>query len=229
MFHTFVNELKANHDVKVSFKKDSAFMKFLNIFVGLFNKKFMETYITTIGSTVYYPTPEFVAIDVERAIRIMAHEFVHIMQSARHGLWFSIGYLFPQILAVLALLAIPLAFFSWWGLLPLLFLICLLPLPAYWRKKWEADAYTMTLFVHCYFMKKHGFDETTIAKELFKRAKWISETQFENMAYFKMWPWGVTNILYAKIPDIVSGDICSTDEVYGIVEQSLNRSCALHY
>ena len=45
-------------ELKVEFKDESKFMKFLGVLL-FFNKEFMSNYSTTIGNTVYFPSRHF--------------------------------------------------------------------------------------------------------------------------------------------------------------------------
>lgn len=124
------------HAVRVKSKSESRLMRFLGTLL-FFNPSFMRDYTTTIGSTVYFPDG-FVDRDPGAAWGVLAHEGKHIEQSKRIGpIRFSLGYLFPAPLALLAFGA----FWSPWFLLALIFLA---PLPAPWRVKWEREAYLVT-------------------------------------------------------------------------------------
>ena len=129
--------------LRIISKDKSPFMRFLNFFVGLFNHSFMTEYTTTIPflGRIYAPTKWYAQSDWWR---VLAHEGVHLVQARRDGqVRFALKYLFPQCLALLALLAIGAI---WW--LPmlwcLLFLLMLAPLPAPWRVRYEREAYTVS-------------------------------------------------------------------------------------
>jgi len=68
-------------------KSDSKLMKLIGFILRPFNKRFMTSYTTTIGSTIYSPTG---TVDA----RLLAHELVHVRQWKKWGLWFSFSYLF---------------------------------------------------------------------------------------------------------------------------------------
>ena len=86
---------------KVKFKDESTFMKVLGFLSFPFNPKFMGSYTTTIGKTVYFPSRAGYEASPGKSFRTLAHEFVHMWDG---GLWFSLSYLFPQVLAVIPLL-----------------------------------------------------------------------------------------------------------------------------
>lgn len=223
MFDKFITELEKHHPVKVAYKDESWLMHFLFFFARLFNPNFMKYYVTTFGNTMYYPNKAYIEVNHERAISIAAHEYVHMMQQKQYGWWYLFSYALPQILALLSLLTIPLVFVSWWGLLPLLFLVFLLPLPAYWRMKWEKEAYVMSLFVQFYFARKKTNYIGQIVDYLKDQSVRMS-LQFSGWSYYKMWPWGVRKDLDDEITKIVSGDICDTNEVFVLIKEILDKT-----
>lgn len=115
-------------------KRSSVFMWILAVILYPFNRRFMADYTTTIFGRIYWPDNT----EPADAWRTLWHECVHRRQAIRVGEpWFSLAYLFPVPVAVLALGAI----FSPWFLIALLGLA---PLPAPWRVMWEREAYTIT-------------------------------------------------------------------------------------
>lgn len=115
-------------------KRSSVFMWIIAVILYPFNRRFMSDYTTTIFGRIYWPD----SIEPASAWRTLWHECVHRHQATRIGEpWFSLAYLFPAPLVVLALGA----FLSPWWLLALL---CVAPLPAPWRVLWEREAYTIT-------------------------------------------------------------------------------------
>lgn len=154
--------------MKIRFKDESKFMKFLG-FLLFFNKNFMTTYTTTIGSTVWFPSREFVKARPD-VWKILCHEAVHYEDAKKYKIGFYLWYLFPQVLTPLALLAV----FNLWFLL---FLVCLLPLPAPGRKWAEMRGYAMTLAVE--YWRSH--------QRLAGPPDQIVK-QFTGMSYYLMWP-----------------------------------------
>jgi hypothetical protein len=112
-----------------------------------FNPDFMTRYTTTLGYKVYFPCREGVEADPEKYGKILAHEYVHLLDRQRYGLWFSLSYISPQVWAFGALGALG-AIWNSWFLLFLLFLLCLLPWPSSWRARWEARGYLMSVAVN---------------------------------------------------------------------------------
>lgn len=132
--------------LKIKYKNESFFMKFLSL-VLFFNPEFKTKFITTIGKTIYFPSKEFIENNNTSATHILCHELVHINQS--NDKFFSIKYLFPQILATFSLLAFIHPIF-------LIFLLFLAPIPAYFRSKYEYEAYVVSLY--CKFKANENFD-----------------------------------------------------------------------
>lgn len=160
---------------KIKFKNESTFMKILGKLL-FFNKGFMTNYITTIGTTVYWPSRERFEQYPLGSFLTLAHEYVHIMDYKRHPVLFPLGYLFPQIKAILALLAI-LAVVSPWFLLALLFLLALAPWPAPHRKWAEMRGFGMSV-------KARAWLGWTISEDRMNRYV----EQFTTSAYYFMWP-----------------------------------------
>ena len=218
-FEAFAEDLGRNYVIRVGYKDKSWLMKFLGLLM-FFNRGFMTHYITTIGNTVYFPNEDFIKKNELGAITVLAHEVVHIAQKEKRGFaLFAFEYLFPQCLTIFALLTL-LAFVWLPFLWCLLFLLFLAPIPAPWRKKFEVEGYTMTLYMSDLIMRQIGHDDDYILKELSLSAVRIDRLNFRGSGYWYMWPWGVDEEFAKKIEDIRSGVISDTDEVYGRVRRS---------
>lgn len=127
-------------------KEKSKFMKFLNFFLRAVNKNFMTGYITTIGSTVYVPSDRF--NNLGRLWPVLAHEACHMFRSKKMGSFIhNFLYLFPQVLIFLSLLSLLAIWFSNFWLLNLLWILCLTPLPAYFRYQEEMSGYLMKMCI----------------------------------------------------------------------------------
>jgi hypothetical protein len=220
---SFANALSEQHPLQIKYKNQSNFMKLLG-FLLFFNKEFMTRYITTIGSSVYFPSEKFVKEHGLALRSVMAHEFYHIHDANNTGklLW-HILWLMPQALVILSLLAIlgvvwP---FMLWFLVCLLFLI---PWPAYWRKKYELGGYTMSLFMLNEEMKRRNVPKSNRRIELERTADVINQNQFRGAYYWFMWPFGVRDSLQQAIESILSGDILDTDEVFTFVLNASKQS-----
>lgn len=168
-FDKVVSLGERKYGLKISYKNESVLMRILGKIL-FFNSKFMTNYVTTIGSTVYFPSRESVSKDRTSAATVLAHELVHIADSREVSSFiFSYTYLFPQVIALLSILS----FFT--SKLWLLSLLFLLPIPSPTRAYWELRGYAMTDAVS-YKISKKFFEIDFISK------------QFVSSSYYFMWP-----------------------------------------
>ena len=148
-------------------KRDSKLMKLLAKIL-FFNKTFMTSYITVIGSKVYVPRLPWKKTNPFGAASVLSHEWVHMKDSKRLGFMFKFLYLFPQILTPLFLLG----FWNPWFFFCLFFL---LPWPALWRAKFELRGYTISMAVSWWLLdRRPDFD--------------FYAKQFIGPAYYYMYP-----------------------------------------
>lgn len=185
-FESLYTYLSIGRKIKIKFKDESWFMKLLNLFVLVFNKRFMSHYTSTIYNTIYFPSREWLEKHPHAAAAILAHEVVHIEDRERiNNKYFpgvyGIAYYFPQCLCSLSLLAF-LAFVNLWWLLSLGFLLFLLPIPSPGRFYIESRGYAMTLFYrNIYYTQLGGtFD---LLREIENYSKY-----FTGPDYYYMWP-----------------------------------------
>jgi hypothetical protein len=212
-FNKFEQKLKRYYAFEIKYKNESFFMKFLNLFVRLFNKEFMTLYVTTIGDTIYFPSRDFIENNEEVSICVLSHEVVHVYQAQKLGrVLFSTAYLFPQCLSLLSILAV-FGFFWTPMLFNLLFLLFLAPIPAVWRKKFELEAYTITCLMWYSIFKVSGYDENKIIQKMNAEIDFIDKT-FTGPSYFFMWPFGIQNELRNNIAGIQKGVISDISETY---------------
>jgi hypothetical protein len=136
----------------------------------------MKSFTTTIGTTIYYPSEEFVKNSPITSLITLLHELVHIIDYNKNKLLFTLLYLFPQVLAIFAL---PLFFISW--KFSAFFLLFLLPLPAYFRMKYERKAYAVSLYVIKQLSLKKNF-KVELEKQ---KDNYIS--YFKKSDYYYMW------------------------------------------
>ena len=103
----YLEEVGKKHSDKISvrFKSESKLLKLVRPVVELFNKKFWDDYVTTVGTTIWVPEDWFVRGDAKSRLSTLAHEIIHIQQYKREpfGLH-NVLYAFPQCLAVPVLL-----------------------------------------------------------------------------------------------------------------------------
>ena len=97
---------------KLAYKDESLFMRLLGLPTYPFNQRFMDGFITTIGTTVYFPDRSSLEGNGEGAAATMAHEFVHMWDSERQWLRYNLGYISPQVLFI-PLLAVYAVLGSW--------------------------------------------------------------------------------------------------------------------
>jgi len=145
--------------------------------VGLFNKRFMTDYTTTLYPTVYFTSRSVVEEDPLGCFRTLCHEYVHLWDEKKRRLLFPTSYLLPQILAVFSLGALG-AIWCLWFLLFLGFLGFLAPWRSPWRSRWEMRGYTMNLLTHYW-------SQGTVPESLRSH---IVPCFTDVGAYYRMWP-----------------------------------------
>lgn len=180
----FLNEVTRKHapDASIRPKSESTLMKMVAWLVKPFNPDFMNSYITTIGTTIWVPDNWFETTDDTGALEVIAHETQHIIDLKKWGwIFFAGGYLFPQFLAIfafLALLAIPLGL-PW--LFALLFLGFAGPVPAYFRYRFELNGYRTSYIFGKYVRNYTPTDMAAIVDP------WVID-QLSNKWYYCAWP-----------------------------------------
>jgi hypothetical protein len=219
----FITELqKTVPNFNIKFKNQSTLIKIIS-YILFFNKQFMTVYITTIGSTVYFPSEQFLESDVPNNQTAIAHEFVHAVDN-KNNIIFKLLYLFPQILTPLFIIL----FF----LLPHVFnfislgvaLICLLPIiPAFWRSKDELRGYQMSLFAGSELMKEYNAPTDQYNKYLNDNIDFIN-AEFTGSGYYWMGRSGVISQLNDTITKIKTDDIIKDDPIYNVVRIALKNS-----
>lgn len=106
LYDAIVAEIEGMHSsFSVKFKDESRYMGFLAVLLYPFNDQFMTRFTTTVGTTVYFPSRNELAKRWGNYARVLAHEWVHIWDSERGALRFKLGYMFPQWLMVLGMIA----------------------------------------------------------------------------------------------------------------------------
>lgn len=108
--------------LRLRYKSESWFMHLLAA-VLIFNPRFLTTFSTTIGRTVYLPSREWAEQHPRSAEEVLAHEAVHAYDYANAPVSFALGYLFPQVLAGVPLLGMVVSLLTVrWGWIVLAFL-----------------------------------------------------------------------------------------------------------
>ena len=137
-------------DFEIRYKDEDLLQRIIGTIL-FFNPAYMTRFTTTMFGKVYFVSRKWAEANPRQAWKILAHEYVHLLDDQDHPIWFSASYLFPQIKALGALVTFG-AFWSPWFLLSLVFLLALAPWPAPWRAKWEMRGYVMSMAVNywCY-------------------------------------------------------------------------------
>lgn len=137
-FEKLAEELQGVVPFRIRYKDESWEMQLLNLVAMWFCPTFLTQFTTVIGSTIYFPSRTYVEMYPDSAMRTLAHEAVHLLDSEQVSLpVFMFTYLFPQVL-VSGVLLFPII--GWWALG---FLIFALPIPAPFRFYYESRAYAM--------------------------------------------------------------------------------------
>lgn len=208
---TLANAQKVIPGIQVKYKDQSTFMKVLS-YVLFFNRGFMTDYITSIGSTMYFPSAQYIENDPIDNTVVMLHEIVHIEDEQNsNSILFGFLYLLPQLLA---LLFIPLLFIVGWKFALIAFVFAL-PLPAYFRMQDEKKAYTIALYAMYKLNAKYNMtlDVKTWAT--------YYALQFKNSAYYFMWPFqGILTYFTAAAVQIQAGQKPEYDvSIYNLIDQ----------
>lgn len=145
-FEVLIRAAVPNFEVR--FKDESKWQRILGVLVWVFNREYMTRYTTTFYPVVWFPSKAFYEERPSPSLRILAHELVHLLDTKAHPVWMRLSYLLPQVLSILAFLAIIPVAILWglWGLLPFgIGLVLLVPWPSPWRTAWELRGYGMSL------------------------------------------------------------------------------------
>lgn len=198
---------------RVAWKTDSTTQKLLGRLLW-FNPRYMTEYVSTFYPVVYYPSKENYETKPLNSLAVIAHERVHLLDTAKSGFWFRFSYLLPQILLVPLLLSSILCLFFAWKLsiaLLVIGLLSVIPWPSLWRTHWEKRGYTMSMAV---FYWVNGEVHDGLKKPI--------RDNFLGMSYFKMsWsPKDIDQWITKTVSDIESGAL-GKDPIYGAVYQFL--------
>lgn len=122
MLDLFGDELRRTvPDFQVKFKDESWLQKLIGVLIYPINPMYMTGFITTFGSTVYFPSKAAYLKDPDGSLSTVAHEFVHITDSKKDP-FFRLKYIFPQAFVLVPLLVYGLLAWShaWLLALPVL-------------------------------------------------------------------------------------------------------------
>lgn len=175
-------------NLQVKYKNKSTFMKIIGS-IMFFNPLFMSQYFTTIGSTVYAPSQDYVTKYPNDSAEVFLHELVHVYDAQkRNKFLYGFLYMLPQILL---LLSIPILFLFGWKF-ALISLIFLAPLPAYFRMIDERRGYTISVYVLSKFAQQ-GRDINWAEQQAF------FVPQFKGPAYYFAWPFSNIDTYFKNI------------------------------
>ena len=161
---------------KIRFKNESRWQKLLG-FLMFWNRGYMTDYISTFFPTVWWPSRPHYSQDAWSTFKVLAHEWVHLLDGGKHRVWFGFSYISVQVWCVISVFALLSLWFGPWFLFFLAGLLFLAPWPSPWRVKWEVRGYTMGMAINYW---KHGS-----IKESTK--DWIVETLTGSGYYFPAW------------------------------------------
>lgn len=190
-------------------------MKLLS-FLLFFNKNFMTSYTTTIGSTIYFPSKDTVLGRPTSSMITLMHELVHIYDAQKlNTLVFSLLYLTPQILS---LLLMPLFFVLPWWLVLLMIMVLVAPIPSFFRMKFEKRAYFVSLYVMHKLSSKFSFKLSLEAE------KDSMLRQFKGADYYFMWPFSSLEKEFdAGLLKIKNNQRPIEDPVFDIIDELLEK------
>lgn len=172
--NTILNRVPA---FRVRYKNKSVWQKFIAaVLFFIRGNRYLKDYTTTLGFTVWFPSEAWVQENYWRAFKVLAHEYVHLLDRKRYPRMFDLMYAFPLPIALLSLATFG-VFFSQWFWLALVPLVALLPWPAFPRANLEMRAYTMGIAIN--FWRYGSVSQDT--------RSWLAKI-FTGSDYYWMWP-----------------------------------------
>jgi len=90
--------------LQIGFKDSTRSQKLLGFLMYPFNPQYMTRYMTTFYPTVYFPSKAYYAQQPKTSFTVLAHEMVHLVDTAKQPIWFRLSYALPQLLALVPLL-----------------------------------------------------------------------------------------------------------------------------
>jgi len=115
------------------------------------NTLFMARYITTLGSTIYFPKELIKSLNPKQFMEVIIHESVHALDDERYNLFYKPTYL-PELffglpLLIASVICLILKSYVAFIVCFILALIAILPVPKFGRYHWEMRAFSVSLFI----------------------------------------------------------------------------------
>lgn len=206
--------------LQIKYKNNSFIMKALSI-IMFFNKGFMSNYVNTFGSSIYYPSQQYIIDNPIDSEIVFLHELVHMYDVKNKGIVsYSLLYGFPQILFVFCL---PLFFFSW-KIALILSILFLLPLPAYFRMEFEKRAYLCSLYALSVYGKKNNLSDADVQNMLDLNKDSFCK-QFNGPSYYYMWIFSSVKSDFDKGVNLIkAGKRPYDDAVFDMIDNLLSKT-----
>lgn len=102
-----VSDLRAFEDLlrlhypqlRIEFKDKSLTQRLIGALIRPFNPQYLTRYTSTFAPTVYFPSREAYEDNPKASFTLLAHEFVHLLDTQEHPFWFRLSYMIPPALA----------------------------------------------------------------------------------------------------------------------------------
>lgn len=201
--------------LQIKYKNTSWFMNILGKMV-FFNKYFMTTYITTIGSNIYVPNANYFKLHPVSGPIVFMHELVHLYDQKRMGkLWFYLSYFIPQLLIIPSLLL----FLISWKIALILTILFLLPTPSYFRMNLEKRAYLSSIYTLYKLSQTLNFDPHLDTQN----ADFVQH--FTNGTYYWMWPFkkSIINDFSVATQLVQNGNRPYQDPVFDMLDDLITK------
>ncbi len=206
--------------LQIKYKNNSFIMKILSV-IMFFNKGFMTTYVNTFGSSIYYPSQQYIIDNPIDSEIVLLHELVHMYDVKKKGtILYTLLYGFPQILI---LLCIPLFFFFWKIALAITILL-LLPLPAYFRMNFEKRAYLCSLYALNCYSKKNNINNVDL-QNIIDLNKDSFCKEFNSSSYYYMWIFNSIKNDFDKGANLIKAGMRPyNDPVFDMIDDLLSKT-----
>jgi len=86
---------------RVAFKDASFVQRLLGFVMRPFNHRYMTDFTSTFYPVVWFPTQERYESNPRNSFVVLAHEYVHLVDTSKRPIWFRVSYVMPQALGVI--------------------------------------------------------------------------------------------------------------------------------